>query len=118
MKILVVDDDPLTLTAISHCLTNDDTEVVTAGNGFDAIKVAQDISPDLIICDILMPDMSGLGLLCLLKQFYFDKVPVIMMSSLDKADMILASLGLGAEDFFSKPIDFGKLSARVKNCIG
>jgi DNA-binding response OmpR family regulator len=118
MKILVVDDDPLTLTAIAHCLSGKDMEVITAENGFDAIKYAQEMSPDLIICDILMPDMSGLSLLCLLKQFYFDKVPVIMMSSLDKADMIMASLGLGAEDFLSKPIDFGKLSERVRSCVG
>ena len=114
MKILVVDDDPLTLEAISHCLKAEDAQVVTAGNGLEAISIAQEENVDLIISDIMMPEMSGLSLLCLLKQFYFNNIPVIIISSLDKADVILSSLGLGAEDFISKPIDFEKLSARIR----
>jgi DNA-binding response OmpR family regulator len=114
MKILVVDDDPLMLEAIAHCLRAEKVEVVTAENGFEAIRIAQGGSLDLIISDIMMPDMSGLSLLCLLKQFYFNTIPVIIISSLDKADVILSSLGLGAEDFISKPIDFGRLINRVK----
>ncbi|HEV7230673.1 MAG TPA: response regulator [Bacteroidia bacterium] len=114
MKILVVDDDPLMLEAIAHRLREDKAEVVTAGNGFEAISIAQSGTLDLIISDLMMPEMSGLSLLCLLKQFYFNRIPVIIISSLDKADVILSSLGLGAEDFISKPIDFERLSSQVK----
>jgi two-component system KDP operon response regulator KdpE len=117
MKILVVDDDPLMLHAIAECLKADDLEVVTAMNGFDAISIAQEGSLDLIISDIMMPEMSGLSLLYLLKQFYFNRIPVIIVSSLDKGDVIISSLGLGAEDFISKPIDFTRLSARVRSYI-
>jgi DNA-binding response OmpR family regulator len=117
MKILVVDDDPIMLEAIRHCLTENDIEVVTAQNGFEAISLAQDGCLDLIISDIMMPEMSGLSLLCLLKQFYFNSIPIIIISSLDKADVILSSLGLGAEDFISKPIDFSQLSSRVRTYI-
>ncbi|MFI5149353.1 MAG: PleD family two-component system response regulator [Bacteroidia bacterium] len=115
MKILVVDDDPLTLEAISNCLKADGNDVIAAGNGFEAISRTKDQHLDLIISDIMMPDMSGLSLLCLLKQFYFSPVPVIIISSLDKADVILSSLGLGADDFISKPIDFNRLSSRVNS---
>jgi DNA-binding response OmpR family regulator len=117
MKILVVDDDPIMLEAIKHCLSAKDLEVVTAKNGFEAIGIAQDGTLDLIISDIMMPEMSGLSLLCLLKQFYFNRIPVIIISSLDKADVILSSLGLGAEDFISKPIDFKQLSSRVRSYV-
>jgi DNA-binding response OmpR family regulator len=117
MKVLVVDDDPLMLEAISHCLRKSDVEIVTAKNGFEAITIARDGGLDLIISDIMMPEMSGLSLLCLLKQFYFNQIPVIIISSLDKADIILSSLGLGADDFITKPIDFKRLSSRVRSYI-
>jgi DNA-binding response OmpR family regulator len=117
MKILIVDDDPMTRESIRHCLNESGQEVITTGNGFEAISIARDEHPDLIISDIMMPEMSGLSLLCLLKQFYFIPVPVIIISSLDKADIILSSLGLGADDFISKPIDYDKLASRVNSYI-
>jgi two-component system KDP operon response regulator KdpE len=115
MKILIVDDDPLTLEAIRCCLVAGGNEVIAASSGFDAIGIAKNEHPDLIISDIMMPEMSGLSLLCLLKQVYFSRIPFIVISSLDKADVILSSLGLGADDFISKPIDFDRLSSRVKS---
>ena len=69
---------------------------------------------DLIISDILMPNLSGLSLLSLLKQFYFNKIPVILISALDQSPVILSSLGLGADDFIAKPINFQELLLRVK----
>jgi DNA-binding response OmpR family regulator len=117
MKILIVDDDPLMLEAIRHCLNGEGKDVIAASNGFDAINIAKAEAPDLIISDIMMPEMSGLSLLCLLKQHYYSRIPVIIISSLDKADIILSSLGLGADDFISKPIDFKRLASRVNSYL-
>ena len=114
MKILVVDDDKLTRETISHSLITDGYEVVTAENGYEALDMVDKWKFDLIISDIMMPNISGLGLLSLLKQFYFNKIPVIIISSLDKADVILHSIGLGAVDFIKKPINFKELLDRVK----
>ncbi len=114
MKILIVDDDKLQLKAISHTLQLDGYETVLAENGFEALDVINKDKIDLIISDVMMPNISGLGLLSLLKQFYFNKIPVIIISSLDKADVVLHSIGLGAVDFVSKPIDFRELLARIK----
>ena len=61
-----------------------------------------------------MPNMSGLSLLSLLKKFYFDKVPVILISSLDKGDVVLSAMKLGAHDFIVKPFNIDELSLRVK----
>lgn len=117
MKILVVDDDKLILEAISHHLKNEGYEVTVAENGYLALDILEKSKVDLIISDVMMPDISGLGLLSLLKQFYFNKIPVIIISSLDKTDVILHSLGLGAVDFITKPINFGELSQLVKKNI-
>ena len=114
MKVLVVEDDKLMLQAISYSLKADGYEVAQAEDGLRALEIIQREKIDLIVSDIMMPGFSGLGLLNLLKQFYFDRIPVIIISSLDKADIILCSLGLGAENFISKPIDFDELSLRVK----
>lgn len=117
MKILVVDDDKMILEAITHHLGSEGYEVITATNGLQALEMAQNKKLDLIISDIMMPDLSGLSLLSMLKQFYFNKIPVIIISALDKSDIILSSLGLGADDFMPKPINFKELSNRVKKYV-
>jgi DNA-binding response OmpR family regulator len=117
MKILIVDDDKMILEAISHYLTAEGHEVITAMNGLQALELAQSKRLDLIISDIMMPDLSGLSMLSMLKQFYFNKIPVIFISSLDKSDVILSSLGLGADDFMAKPINFKELSIRVQKYV-
>jgi len=114
MKILIVDDDKLTLEAVSHYLKNQGYETVITENGFLALDIIQKQKIDLVITDIMMPDISGLSLLNLLKQFYFNNIPVILISSLDQGDLILRSLGLGATDFLTKPLDYIKLLLLVK----
>ena len=114
MKILIVDDDKMQLAAISHSLKNSGYETVLAEDGFEALEIINETKIDLIISDVMMPNISGLGLLSLLKQFYFNNIPVIIISSLNKADVVLHSLGLGAVDFISKPIVFKNLLKQVK----
>ena len=115
MKILVVDDDSILLEAISFNLREDGYDVITANDGFKALDIIQRQEHlDLIISDIMMPNMSGLSLLSLLKKFYFDKVPVILISSLDKGDVVLSAMKLGAHDFIVKPFNIDELSLRVK----
>ena len=114
MKVLIVDDDKLMLEAISFSLKGDGCEVLIAEDGCKALNILEKETIDLIVSDIMMPTMSGLGLLNLLKQYYFNRIPVIIISSLDKGDVILCSLGLGAENFIAKPINFKELSTRVK----
>jgi CheY-like chemotaxis protein len=114
MKILIVDDDKLMLKAIEHQLKGEGYETALAEDGFKALDVIEKEKVNLIISDIMMPNISGLGLLNLLKQFYFNNIPVILISSLDKGDLTLKSMALGAADFLTKPIDFSKLSSLVK----
>jgi DNA-binding response OmpR family regulator len=118
MKVLVVDDDKVLLEAIAYTLTNDGYEVKTADDGFQALDIIQKQEQlDLIISDIMMPNMTGLGLLSLLKKFYFDTVPVILMSTLDKKEIILSAMKLGAYDFILKPFNIEELALRVKKIL-
>jgi len=117
MKILVVDDDKMVLESIKHSLGSEGHEVLTVENGLQALDIVEHQKLDLIISDIMMPTLSGLSLLSMLKQFFFHSIPVIIISSLDKSEVILSSLGLGAEDFITKPINFEELKSRVKKFI-
>jgi DNA-binding response OmpR family regulator len=117
MKILIVDDDKLMLEVLSHYLEAEGYGILVAEDGFQALEIIQKEKIDLIISDIMMPNISGLGLLNLLKQFYFNNIPIILISSLDKKDFILRTLGLGAIDFITKPIDFKNLSRLVKKYL-
>lgn len=114
MKILIADDDKMILEAVAHNLEGNGYEVLRADDGFQVLDIIEKEKVDLIISDVMMPNISGLGLLNLLRQFYLSRIPVIMISSLDKADIIFHSLGLGAVEFLSKPIDFDKLLRLVK----
>lgn len=117
MKILVVDDDVMILEAIAHNLRSEGFEVMTADDGMKALDIIEKQELDLIISDIMMPNLSGLSLLSLLKQFYYNKIPVILISALDQSPVILSSLGLGANDFIVKPINFEELLLRVKKFV-
>jgi len=117
MKVLIVDDDKLMLEVVSHYLGAEGYETSVAEDGFQALDIIQKDKIDLIISDIMMPNISGLALLNLLKKFYFNNIPIILISSLDKKEFILRSLGLGAIDFVTKPIDFKNLSHLVKKYL-
>ena len=117
MKILIVDDDELMLKAISHSLGQEGYAVVLAQDVSSAINILENQKIDLIVSDIMMPNVSGLGLLSMLKEYYFDRIPVILISSLDKGGIVANSLGLGATYFLPKPLDVKELLTCVKSII-
>ena len=84
-----------------------------AEDAFKAINILQNEEIELIISDIMMPNLSGVGFLKLVEQLNKNKIPVIIISSLDKADVILSTIGIKAADFIVKPVDFAELSSRI-----
>lgn len=117
--ILVIDDDIMTLEAIKHCLKSNHFEVVVAENSLQALEAIDKFKNkiDLIICDIMMPGFSGLELLSLLKNFYFNTIPVIIVSAYKMSEMVSSAKELGAIDFIPKPIDFNNLIVHIKKCL-
>jgi DNA-binding response OmpR family regulator len=117
MKILIVDDDAIILETVVRNLRADGYDVFSASDGVKALDMLETKQFDLVISDIMMPNLSGLGLLNILKKHYFNRIPVILISSLDRSEIILSALGMGADDFILKPVNFLELNIRVKKIL-
>jgi DNA-binding response OmpR family regulator len=113
MKILLVDDDAMITELLSVKLGEKGYVVECASNGYDALTKLTNNNYDLLITDLMMPDVSGLTLLSLLQSSMVGKVPVIIISSLDQSSAVLSGMGLGADDYFVKPINIEKLANRI-----
>jgi DNA-binding response OmpR family regulator len=112
-SILIVEDDKTLLEAMAFKLKQEGYKVEKAEDGWEALSVVERNKIDLIISDIMMPNVSGLSLLSVLKEFNMERIPVIVISALDKADVIMSAIGLGAHDFIIKPINFDELCTRI-----
>ena len=114
MKILVVDDDQMMLTVISKKLQEKKYEVSTTTDAVEALKIVSDEKIDLIISDVIMPCISGLTFVSMLKNFYFSKVPLILISSYIHKNLILKAQSMGASYFIAKPIDYDHLFLKIR----
>lgn len=117
MKILVVDDEEMTVVALSKKLKEKNYEVLTSSDGVDALKIITEEKIDLVISDVMMPCISGFTLLTMLKNFYFNKTPLILMSSYGEKSFVDKSNSLGAYTFISKPIDYVDLFKKIEEAV-
>jgi len=111
-RILVVDDDEKTVELVKLYLNRDGYKVVTAFNGTDALRLARERRPDLIVLDIMLPGLSGLEVCRALRAE--SDIPIIMLTALSTDDDRLAGLDLGADDYVVKPFSPRELAARVR----
>jgi DNA-binding response OmpR family regulator len=118
-KILVVDDEPNVLRMVSYTLQIEGYEVIVAQNGVEALSKAQTEVPDLVILDVMMPDMSGIAV-CeqLRKTPETMDLPIIMFSALSQVSDKVKCLEAGADEYITKPIAPEELVARVKALLG
>ena len=112
MKILVVDDEELLVKGIRFNLQNDGYEVITGSNGVQAVALAQSQAPDLIILDVMMPEMDGLTACSKIRAF--SDVPIILLTA--KAEDMDKLMGFdnGADDYLTKPFNILELKARIR----
>ena len=114
-SILIIDDDDLIVEALSQRLKKEQFDFISVNNAFKALElVMAKTKIDLIVMDLMLPKLSGLKLLKILNIHYPSKVPVIFISSLNNTEIILSAMEKGAKDFFSKPLNFDDLIARIK----
>ena len=114
--ILVVDDNPLNLQLVVRTLAGSGHRILAARNGAAALEIARRAAPDLVLLDVLMPDMSGFDVYVHLNARQDGpQVPVIFLSALDDVADKIAGLGLGAVDYVTKPIQPDEVRARVDN---
>lgn len=114
--ILVVDDTESNRTLLARHLTRQGHRVVTAETGSDAIELAEHMKFDLILLDLILPDISGYNVLRHLKQHTgLRKIPVLVISAIDDEDDIVKCIEAGAEDYLTKPINPVILRARISS---
>ena len=112
MKILVVDDEDLLVKGIRFNLQNEGYQVITGSNGLEALNLARNESPDLIVLDVMMPEMDGLTACARIREF--SDVPIILLTA-KTADMDkLFGFEQGADDYLTKPFNILELKARIK----
>ena len=112
MKILVVDDEALLVKGIRLNLQNEGYEVIVGANGFEAVHAAQTQQPDLIILDVMMPEMDGLEACSKIREF--SQVPIIMLTAKVEDMDKLMGFEHGADDYLTKPFNILELKARVR----
>jgi len=117
-RILVVDDEERNIKLLEVLLHAEGYATLSASNGRNALAVAAAEIPDLILLDIMMPDMDGFETVAQLKgDPRTQPVPVIMVTALDDRESKLRALEAGAEEFLAKPIDRADLRVRVRNLL-
>ena len=112
MKILVVDDEELLVKGIRFNLQNEGYEIITGLNGVEAVQKAREDSPNLIILDVMMPEMDGMTACARIREF--SNVPIILLTA--KTDDMDKLMGFehGADDYVTKPFNILELKARVR----
>ena len=114
-KILLVDDEPDILEFVSYNLKRSEYQVYTASNGREAISLAKELIPNLIILDVMMPEMDGIETCAELKKITsLNDTIVVFLTARSEDYSQLAGFEAGADDYISKPIKPGLLTSKVK----
>jgi response regulator RpfG family c-di-GMP phosphodiesterase len=114
--LLIVDDEPTGREALESVLLTQGYTLEFAGNGVETLAKARQLNPDLILLDVMMPDMDGYEVCRRLRADpSVAEVPVLMVTALDDRDSRLRGIEAGADDFISKPVDRVELRTRVSS---
>ncbi len=115
-RILIVDDNRSVVRLAERALQKEGYDVITAFDGLDGLRKVKEEKPDLIILDIVMPELNGFQVLGLVRQH--TKTPVIMLTTECNMDSVKSTLALGADDYVVKPFSARDLLARVREKLG
>src|SRR5262245_3280584 len=111
-RILVVDDEPAVVELLVYNLRKAHYEVLTATDGRQALRLAQEGRPDLVVLDLMLPEVDGLDVCRELRRS--SQVPVIMLTARGEEVDRVVGLELGADDYLCKPFSVRELLARIK----
>lgn len=116
ISVLVVDDEKDSRKGIAHFLLKSNFDVVTAGNGKEALESFKENHPDLILTDMRMPEMSGIELLKEIKSIA-PQTEVIIMTAYGEVDSYLEAMNLGAFEYLNKPIKINELMKVINKIV-
>src|SRR5438552_3475307 len=110
-RVLVVDDDPKTIALVRMYLEREGHEVLAAADGLNALRVIRDEAPDMVILDLMLPELDGMEVMRLAREQ--TSVPILMLSARGGVNDRVGGLGQGADDYMAKPFAPAELVARV-----
>ena len=116
-RLLIVDDVPDNLFLVRTILEEEGYEILTSSNGHDALKIVESEPPDLVLLDVMMPQMDGYEVtrrMRTMKDLPF--IPILLITAYDRANAV-KGLDLGADEFIRKPIEADELLARVRSLL-
>ena len=117
-RILIADDNPDNIDIFRTRLAAHDYEIITAANGEEALALAREKLPDLILLDVMMPKMDGTDVCRHLRgDLSLPYMPIIMITAKSGTNDVVAALEAGADEYLTKPVDHGALVARVKSML-
>lgn len=112
LKVLVADDEKMMRDILTMSLQRLGYEVVTASNGIEAVRAFECNTFDLLLLDVLMPELDGFGVCAEIRKR--SDVPIIMLTALSRPDDIVRGLELGADNYITKPFTFKEVEARIR----
>ncbi len=116
--ILIADDDPVTRDMLTAMLADDHYGLIFAAGGLETLAKVGNLMPDVILLDVIMPDMDGFEVCRRLKaDARFRNIPVIMVSVLKGKEDMIQGFDAGADDFLSKPVNGTELRARIRSML-
>jgi two-component system OmpR family response regulator len=115
-RVLVVDDEPNIADVISIALRYNDYEVVIAANGRDALEAVGASRPDLIVLDVMLPDLDGFEVARRLRE-RADETPILFLTAKDTTEDKVRGLTLGGDDYVTKPFSVEELLARIATVL-
>ena len=116
MKILVVDDEQAVRESLRRSLRFNGYEVLTANDGLEAVETVRTENPELLILDVMMPNMDGLEVCRTLRSEGWDR-PILVLTARDGVSDRVAGLDAGADDYLPKPFALEELLARVRSLV-
>jgi len=115
MKILVIDDDAAMTELLKLLLQSAASQVLTANTGMEGVELAKNSEPDVVILDLMMPEMDGWKVCEVIRTFA--TTPILILSALDNPGMVARALDAGADDYLIKPVPSGVLIARLNMLV-
>jgi DNA-binding response OmpR family regulator len=114
-KILVIDDDIAITELMNMMLKTFGFEVVTANSGAEGIRKAREVNPNVILLDLMMPDLDGWQVCKIIRQT--SNVPILVLSAINDPRTVASILDVGADEFLVKPVPSGVLVANIKKLL-
>ena len=112
MRILVVDDEELLVKGIRFNLMNEGYQVITGNTGLEALQKVQSEAPDLVVLDVMMPEMDGMTACSKIREF--SNIPIILLTAKAEDMDKLMGFDCGADDYLTKPFNILELKARIR----